>query len=520
MNIEFDLTNFLEKNINNNSNKSRNIEILLYYYGFRGEDWPTYEETANRFDIGTRERVRQLLNQHFRDHVKPADLPSINSFYKIVNNKDYWKLSELENLVLSSGIVEENFSIRGILNLLNDLDINCNFDIYTPELKKSSRKSFPIYKEHFAIRNSKLKEIRSLLKKAIGLPGRCGIAQVNYLEKELDEHNTLISQLIKNYPNSWTYEENGKFWYIIENRDNTIINYSEKLFSLIDSCDATQLASVYRNALDGRSYKYPYPEEEIIKKYLESSIFFENNEGNLTFTGEPREANDIEKDVVLYLKNKPYVDFPKFRDHLRKKGYGDAHIQKAISSSPFVYIDKSDGRTNYRYSLTGSKNQGLYIEESNYEQYKKKLISIAEKYGLDTIIESERRTEHQELRNYLFKGKEQEKCAICNKTYSVKTLVTAHKAKRSIFKGEKKILTDPGIVMPICSVGCDYFYEWGHIYIDKYSGTVKRGIPVENGKAELEVINDLIGNEVDERWLEEGECDYFERHKDHHKIKD
>lgn len=518
MNIEDDLNNFLEKKIKSNANKLRNIEILLYYYGFRGEDWPTYEETAKKFDIGTRERVRQLLNQHFRDHVKPADLPSINSFYEIVSSKDYWKLSELENLVLSSGIVEGNFSIRGILNLLNDLNINCNFDIYTPELKKSSRKSFPIYKEHFAIRNSKLKKIRSLLKKAIGLPGRCGIAQVNYLEKELDEYNTLISQLIKNYPNSWTYEENGEFWYIIENRDNTIINYSEKLFSLIDSCDATQLAGVYRNALDGRSYKYPYPEEEIIKKYLESSIFFENNEGTLTFTGEPREANDIEKDVVSYLKNKPYVDFPKFRDHLREKGYGDAHIQKAISSSPFVYIDKSEGRTNYRYSLTGSKNQDLTINDSKYEKYKKELEDIA-KDGLDSTTEVRLRKEQRLLRRYLFE-EDQEECAICNKTYSTRTLVAAHKAKRSSFEQDEiEQLTDPDIVMPICLVGCDYFYEEGHIYIDKDSGTVKRGIAVKYGKAELEIINDLIGNEVDEKWLSSS-YDYFGKHKKYHNIED
>lgn len=258
-----------------------------------------------------------------------------------------------------------------------------------------------------------------------------------------------------------------------------------------------------------------------LKSIWKALFFFENNGGTLTFTGEPREANDIEKDVVLYLKNRSYVDFPRFRDHLRKKGYGDAHIQKAISSSPFVYIDKSDGRTNYRYSLTGSKNQDLNIEESRYEKYKNILENIANDKGLDGIKEGEHRTEQPELRKYLFEEKKQEKCAICNKTYSVKTLVAAHKAKRSSFDKQNEIeqLTDPDIVMPVCLVGCDYFYEKGHIYIDKDSGTVKRGIAVEYGKAELEIINDLIGNEVDKRWLTSS-YDYFGKHKKYHNIED
>ena len=49
------------------------------------------------------------------------------------------------------------------------------------------------------------------------------------------------------------------YWYIFENRDNTIINYSEKIFGVVDICAPSRLAEAFRNALDGRTYKYPYP---------------------------------------------------------------------------------------------------------------------------------------------------------------------------------------------------------------------------------------------------------------------
>ena len=64
--MEVELIEFLEKRVKNGADKFRNIEIIAYYYGFRDAAWPTLEETAKRFGVGTRERIRQILNENFR----------------------------------------------------------------------------------------------------------------------------------------------------------------------------------------------------------------------------------------------------------------------------------------------------------------------------------------------------------------------------------------------------------------------------------------------------------------------
>lgn len=68
MSIENELLAFLSSQIKDGSNKARDIEIVNHYYGFNDSVWPTLDETAKKFNIGTRERVRQLLNAKFRSH--------------------------------------------------------------------------------------------------------------------------------------------------------------------------------------------------------------------------------------------------------------------------------------------------------------------------------------------------------------------------------------------------------------------------------------------------------------------
>jgi hypothetical protein len=54
MTIEAELIEFLDGNIKSGGNKKRDIEIIKYYYGLHESPWPTLDETANRFNIGTR----------------------------------------------------------------------------------------------------------------------------------------------------------------------------------------------------------------------------------------------------------------------------------------------------------------------------------------------------------------------------------------------------------------------------------------------------------------------------------
>ena len=66
MYIEEELLDYLETNISDlRADKARNKNLIAYYYGFGGSPWPTLGQVAKKFDIGTRERVRQIKKMTF-----------------------------------------------------------------------------------------------------------------------------------------------------------------------------------------------------------------------------------------------------------------------------------------------------------------------------------------------------------------------------------------------------------------------------------------------------------------------
>lgn len=505
MGIENELVEFLESSIKDGANKARDIEIVKFYYGLNESPWPTLEETASRFSVGTRERIRQLLNSKFRDNVSKRSIPSLNDFVQILQTREYWLISELEEEVCEAGLIDRESHLKGIFNLIDDVNLDCGFEFYTPELKRATRNSIATSKNIFLIRKSNVKDIEKLFNNAKGLPGRCGIANLNYLKEELGQYYALVSLLIESSPKSWVRVIGDDYWYIFENRDNTIINYSEKVFGVIEHCDPARLAVAYRNALDGRTYKYPYPPTEIIEEYLRSSVYMLNTDSGLKFIGETTRLNEIEEDLVSFFDLARSASFPELREYLSQKGYGRPYILKTTNFSPLVYIDKTKGRTHYVYSLVGhrisERDDSSRID--TYELYLRRLRALLD-VGTDETREQIARKEQYILQEWLFKDKTHEYCAICGQEFSVKTLVTAHKKPRSDCNDAERL--DPYIVMPVCLMGCDYLYENMYIYIDGVE--IKRGLPFLNARAESSFIEDLVGRTVDSRWLLGGQS-YF-----------
>lgn len=498
MGIESELVEYLEYNIKDGANKARDIEIIKFYYGLNESLWPTLEETASRFGIGTRERVRQLLNAKFRDNVSENAIPSLSDFVEILQSREYWLLSDLKDDACSAGLVKKETHLSGVFNLINDVNLDCEFKLYTPELTRATRNSIFISENIFLIRDSNIRDVELLLKKAKALPGRCGIANLNYLKEDLGKHYSLVSLLISSSPTSWVKVIDDDFWYIFENRDNTIINYSEKVFSVFNSCDPLRLAETYRNALDGRSYKYPYPPTEVIDEYLRSSVYMINTDSGVKFIGETTKLNLIEEDLISFFDSVELASFPTLKKHLLGKGYGKPHILKTTNFSPLVYVDKTKGRMHYVYSLVGkrtsSQDKNAHIDI--YEFYLRRLRELLDT-GTDETREQTTRKEQYILQEWLFKGKTHEKCAICGQEFSVNTLVTAHKKPRADCNDAERL--DPYIVMPVCVMGCDYLYENMYIYID--GNEIKRGLPFPNARDELKYIEGLVGRRVDQKWL-------------------
>lgn len=498
MGIESELIEFLESNIKQGENKARDIEIVKFYYGLNESPWPTLEETASRFNVGTRERIRQLLNAKFRGNVGETSIPSLRKFIQILNSREYWLTSELENEACNALLIEKWVHLKGIFNLIHDIGLDSRFDFYTPELNRATRNSIANSKNIFLLKSHEIDSIAKLLTKAQGLPGRCGIANLFYIKDELGEHYHLISLLIKNSPNSWVKSAEKDFWYIYENRDNTIVNYIEKVFGVITSCDAPRLAEVFSNALNGRTNKYPYPPKEIIEEYLRSSVYMLNTESGLKFIGGTTTLNEIEKTLVFFLEPREGASFEDLKAYLTQKGYGKAHIVKTTNSSPLVFVDKTKGRKHYQYSLVGHRSsvQSSLLDVDAYEHYLHRLRALLD-IGTDETREQIARKEQRILQEWLFKDKTHENCAICGREFNIKTLVAAHKKPRSDCNDAERL--DPYIVMPVCLMGCDYLYEKMYIYID--CAEVKVGLAFPEAGSESNFIRSLVGRKVDPKWL-------------------
>lgn len=511
MAIDDELFSFIEKYSVADTSKNRNVEIVAYYYGFRGEVWPTLEETAIFFNGISRQRVDQILNDNFKDIVDKDQIPSAKIIADIISSQRFWLCSDLEHRLVDRGLVTGDFSIRGLLNLLQDLGIEKNnYDIYGPDVKIAKRSTINSYEELFLLRDEDAAEIYALYKKAEKLPGRCGIANLDYLKTENKNFTTwapLLKELIRSTPKSWVKATANEFWYLFEDKSNTLINFSEKVFSVFDTCDVNKLAVAYRNALDRRTHNYPYPPMEIIADYLRSSIYFVNIHDVLSFTGEPEHISEIEEHIVQYLKENGAANYQSVFTYLISKNYKKPHIDKALFYSPLVYVDKSKGFGNHVYNLVGNLIGKSPVEPASHDRYKtylSKLRDIANN-GTDETSEHKWRREQGILQDWLFAGKTQETCAICGNKYSVHALVAAHKKKRSKCNTAERL--DPNIVMPLCLFGCDYLYEKRLVYIK--DGLVREGNLSEHEDEEKKVVENLIDKKIDERWLE-GPASYFE----------
>jgi len=80
-------------------------------------------------------------------------------------------------------------------------------------------------------------------------------------------------------------------------------------------------------------------------------------------------------------------------------------------------------------------------------------------------------------------------------TFGVRALVVAHKKKRSRCTETER--TDPHVVFPLCTFGCDYLYEQCHVTV--CDGAVVAGNPAA-GSTEAGVVAALVGRVVDPRW--------------------
>lgn len=460
--------------------------------------------------IGTRERVRQVINEGFRKSVKIKQLPIAKKIFEIIQSNECVSIPEIRSQLVREGLASENTTLRGLLNLGRDLHFCEGFDLYDNELAKLSRSEAEFDDNTYLIHRDTLSKLKRGLKKAKTLPGLLGLSKVEYLRSELGNgvETERVIQFIRGASDICIINEEGEEWYIFEDRENTLINSCEKVYSLTSLCDLSILAVTLQNSLRRRSHRYEYPKADLILAWIEQSKWFLVEQNAVKFLGEKRELTEIEEAAVEYLKKSEFIYYTEFRDYLLELGYGKPAADKIITTSPLVTVNKAGERRNYTYQLIvkAAKIAEKSKESlSQYQIFKNRLKEVLT-VGTDSRSESIVRREQSILREWLFRDQDISECAICEELFSVTALVTAHKKKRTRCNDSERV--DPYVVFPLCKFGCDYLYEEGLIRI--VDGVVHVGdVPTENTEGARQASS-LAGRKIDKRWIK-GSKSYFRR---------
>jgi hypothetical protein len=513
MSVEKEIRDYLHTNLRDLDTKSRDIDLILYFYGFGKDLWPTLDDAAIEFNVGDSEgrrseRPRQIINSKFKKVANLSDFSLLSKFYQHLHSSPLHYFDDLKQYVEVNNLFDGSQNLVSLIRLLNDFGEAKDYKAYKMDLNELTRSGYSANSEIIVGTKPRIKALQKSLKKAKTLPGLLGIAKLEYLMEEIqldDIESRSLLHIIKSDTDSWFYNYNGEDYYLFESRDNTIINSLEKIKSVSSQENLDSLAIVLANSLKRRTApkKRNYPPEDVIKKYLSSSKHTEIKGSTVNINVDPEELTDIEKSISDYLSESNVNDYPTISEYLISLGYEKPLVDKTVFHSPLIFVDKSEGRYHYKYNLVGESIKNTE-KSSIYENFRQKLIK-ASSNGTDGSSNVATRKEHHILSEWLFKGKETEQCAICKKEFSVGSLVTAHKKKRKDCAENER--TDPYIVMPLCVFGCDFLYEKRVIYID--SGVVKVTDNLEESYiSELDYIKSIKDHDVDSMWLK-GSVQYF-----------
>jgi hypothetical protein len=434
-------------------------------------------------------------------------LPTLRAVLDHIQQVDLEPIPNVRQHLTDKGLISANTRIRGLLNLGADLDYLTGYELVDHQLKKLTRAEAEFDEKTYVGTRTAIQILKNDLRKAKTLPGQLGLAKFEYIQKELGfDRAELIKIFIEQNDTAEFVRDGGATWYIFEDRDNTLVNWCEKLSNLTSQVSVDILSEALAASLARRTQKYEYPDSEVIKRWILQSKWFEISGDTVTFLGDSQPLTDVETAVANYLSGKRAIKYPPLKDYLLSQGFSKPNLDKAVTMSPLVYVDRSGKRSYYTYTLISEmpvSKVNASKNEDRYEKFHNRLKRLASTSGTEAPREILARKEQGILSDWLFEGKSEEKCSICQKNFAISALITAHKKRRADCSESEKV--DPNIVFPLCAFGCDYLFENGLVGIRK--GVVESRLNNDPRTQDEVVAADCHGNQVEDQWLQGR--DYF-----------
>ena len=356
--IEDDLLQFLEQNLSSVGKKDRNSELILYHFGFLDAIWPTQDETGKKYVVGTdgrkAQRVFQILEE-FKDKINSESLKTLRTCAKILSYHDFIGVQQFSKFLFESNLVQtiDTVNVRGLLNLVHEMGLCNEYEIYRPDLVLVTRQTIFRYSQNFIIKNTILEDLRIGLDIAVSMPSETGLTSFTSLKERIGKNYLFANQLLEliqaNSENTW-FNFNDEIYFHTP-KGKSIINFLKKVFTIREKVEIDHLAMVLNNAFGKRGNKYP--SVPVVKKFLEKYDNVHVNRGFVSYQCSPEPLRPIEKDAIKFFETRSEISFSEIRDYLVLQGHQESNVTKFIDNSPLIYVDKSDGWFYHKYSLVG-----------------------------------------------------------------------------------------------------------------------------------------------------------------------
>lgn len=421
--LKDEIKNVIIKRDRESQYKQRNADIVNEYFGIDYIGKATLDSVGTKHGM-TRERVRQIVKSYFVDVVREKDLPSARIITEEFNSRLFWTVADFENSI--SDDIGGKMNIVGVVNFLNLMGYVEDVNVYQNDLSGKAVVN-EICEDDIIMSKMNYNKVKPFYTQLLRYPGILGLTTItsalNRVKKIPDNtiRNTLV-ELLKLNNNCCVINKNED-WYILENRDNVIINSIEKIANVTKNLPLNILCNVVYDCINKRSSNYPQPDEKTVEDYLKISKYIEYKNENVAIKVEPGRTNQLDDDILVAYKrnNTECFDYPTLCSELnnikmqRDKnggGYTEAYLKK-VYSCPFIYTDRSEGRSNYKlyfikhFSKENETNNGyekdvMEIDETIDKD--KKRIEL--EYDLELIDEINSQPLSKDIFEYTGKPKE------------------------------------------------------------------------------------------------------------------